>query len=134
MKLKIILLLTTITGIVWIECIAQKKKVAYEFPEAMAKPVQAEFAKQCDKGLILYQINCSRCHDIPQGKTSIIPDFTPEQLVGYELRVLNPKHESDLPETNVSAEELGQITTFLTYKKKSGIPLKAKDRTATPAK
>jgi hypothetical protein len=53
----------------------------------------------------------------------LIPDFTPEQLIGYELRVTNPEHESNIPEATVSAEELGYIMTFLSYKKKSGITL-----------
>ncbi len=124
MKVKMILLLTAMAAFVWIQCFARKKEVAYEFPDAMAAPIQAAFAQQCEKGLVLYQINCSRCHDVAQGKKMLVPDFTPEQLVGYELRVINPKHESDLPETTVSAEELGQIMTFLTYKKKSGILVK----------
>ncbi len=119
MKSKILLGFTAIS--LCVQCFAQKKKAAYEFPDAMAKPIQAEFAKQCEKGLILYQINCARCHNTGTGKKSLIPDFTPDQLVGYELRVLNPKHESEIPETTVSAEELGQIMTFLAYKTKSGI-------------
>jgi len=48
----------------------------------------------------------------------LIPDFTPEQLIGYELRVTNPQHESNIPETTVSAEELGYIMTFLNYKRR----------------
>jgi hypothetical protein len=104
-------------------CMSQKKndKVGYEFPAEMAENIKVEFTKLCDKGQILYNMNCASCHNIPEGKKSIIPDFTPEQLKGYEIRVSNPKHESDLPETKVTPEELGLISTFLTYKMKSGI-------------
>ena len=99
-------------------CKAQSN-VAYELPQAMSENVKSEFIKQCDKGKILYNINCGNCHTKKVGGKELIPDFTPDQLVGYELRVLNPTHESDIPETTVSAEELGLIMTFLTYKKKN---------------
>jgi hypothetical protein len=49
--------------------------------------------------------------------TVIVPDFTMDQLKGYELRVTNPEHEGAIPETTVTAEELGLIMTFLAYKK-----------------
>ena len=110
----------------WLQCSAQKKakKVAYEFPEAMAAPVRASFEKECDKGQILYNINCAKCHMTTIDGKQYIPDFTQSQLVGYELRVLNPKHESEIPETTVTAEELGQIMTFLAYKKRNPVPVK----------
>ena len=93
-------------------------KVAYEFPATMAPTVRDAFAKECDKGQALYNLGCAGCHNkVEHGKT-IIPDWTSTQLVGYELRVLNPKHEAGIPEEQVSAEELGYIMTFLTYKKK----------------
>ena len=113
-------------AICWLQCAAQKKakKVAYEFPAAMAEPIRAEFAKQCDKGQILYNINCAKCHLLMIDGKQYIPDFTPAQLVGYELRVLNPKHESEIPETTVTAEELGLIMTFLSYKVRNPAPVK----------
>ena len=122
-KTAAILALLVTAGMI-LPCLAEKKKkeqkVAYEFPTAMAPAIQAEFTKECDKGQALYNMACAHCHNkIVDGKT-IIPDWTPAQLVGYELRVLNSKHESGIPEENVTAEELGQIMTFLTYKKKSG--------------
>ncbi len=116
------IVLLMITVMVGSQVIAQKKKttsVKYEFPKAMAAPIRAEFMKQCEKGRVLYEINCSGCHNkIVKGK-EIIPDFSPEQLIGYELRVKNAQHESNLPDENVTAEELGLIMTFLTYKQKN---------------
>ena len=103
-------------------CVTQHQvAVTYEFPAAMAEPVRAEFAKVCDKGKILYDINCAGCHNIKKGNRQIIPDFTPEQLKGYELRVSNAQHEENMPDEKVTAEELSLISTFLLYKKKSGI-------------
>jgi len=54
----------------------------------------------------------------------IVPDFKPEQLRGYELRVANKLHETNMPDSLVSEEELGIIMTFLTYKKKNKLPAK----------
>jgi mono/diheme cytochrome c family protein len=107
-------------------CFAQKKgnKYGYDFPQEMAPDIKDAYTKICDKGQALYNLNCAGCHNIPVGKKSIIPDYTPEQLKGYELRVINPKHENDLPDTKVTAEELGNICTFLLYKKKNTTPIK----------
>ena len=97
-----------------------KHDIPYEFPDAMIASAKIEFAKQCDKGKILYDINCAKCHNTVQRRKELIPDFTIEQLTSYEIRVSTPEHESNIPEMMVTAEELGYIMTFLSYKKKSG--------------
>jgi hypothetical protein len=116
------LILFFVSCIVLMRCKAPQE-IPYELPVAMVPAVKIEYAKQCDKGKILYDINCAKCHTTIVKRKEIIPDFTPEQLIGYELRVTNPEHESNIPETTVSAEELGYIMTFLSYKKKSGIAM-----------
>jgi hypothetical protein len=103
-----------------------QKKIRYQFPAAMPENVKAEYLKQCDKGKTLYEINCSTCHNTAVRRKSVIPDFTEAQLVNYELRFSNPNHESNIPETKVTAEELGLIIIFLTYKEKN------KPKTQTP--
>ncbi len=97
----------------------KNKKRLYEFPLEMAADVQAQYIPLCDKGYVLYTLNCAKCHSTMLKGKEIIPDFTPAQLSGYELRVLNANHESNLPEENISPEELGYISLFLTYKKKN---------------
>ncbi|MCW3120540.1 MAG: hypothetical protein JWQ38_32 [Flavipsychrobacter sp.] len=111
----------------WVLCMAcavSKSKIVYVFPEAMPVAVKEGYTKQCDKGQALYAITCGKCHNITVKGKEVIPDFTPEQLIGYELRVLNPKHESNIPETVVTADELGMIMTFLTYKNKTHVPVR----------
>jgi hypothetical protein len=104
---------------IWtVQCTSQKS-ISYEFPEAMGQTVRADFIKQCDKGQILYEINCGGCHTKKINGKKVIPDFTPDQLKGYELRVTNAKHETHLTDESVTAEELGLIMTFLNYKKKN---------------
>lgn len=101
-----------------ISCAVQKT-IDPEFPEAMLPHVKAEYAVRYDKGQILYNMNCARCHTTKQGRKLIVPDFRPDQLKGYELRIANAQHESNMPDTLVTEEELGIIMTFLMYKKKN---------------
>lgn len=108
-------------------CVSEKK-VEYEFPEQMLPFVKTEYAKQCDKGQILYKLNCAKCHNQKVKGHKIVPDFKPEQLKGYELRVTNARHEQNLTDSAVTAEELGLIMTFLNYKKKSNVPMKINSR------
>lgn len=107
-----------LSGIGLLACTAQKEAV-YELPEAMLPHVKVEYKKICDKGEALYQLNCGGCHNQKMGRKKVIPDFKPEQLTGYTLRISNARHESSMPDSLVTEEELGQIMTFLSYKKKT---------------
>jgi hypothetical protein len=98
-----------------------KKELAYELPEAMLPNVKMEYAKRCDKGKILYDMNCAKCHSTKKNRKEVIPDWNAEQLRGYELRVANAQHEKNMPDSMVTEEELGIIMTFLSYKKKNPI-------------
>lgn len=106
--------------VLFIQC-ASPKAMPYELPEAMVPTAKIAFGEQCEKGKILYDITCAKCHNLKVKRKEIIPDFTAEQLVGYELRITNKEHESGIPEELVSTEELGYIMTFLSYKTKSGV-------------
>ena len=112
----------TLLAAVTILACTGSKKTAYNFPVEMRPDIQAQFTVQAEKGRILYEMNCGGCHNKMVGGKSIVPDFTQEQLVGYEIRTGNADHESSLREERVSAEELGLIMTYLTYKKRSGVP------------
>jgi hypothetical protein len=98
-----------------------QKQALYEFPDQMLPHVKIGYAEICAKGKILYDLNCAKCHTTKVRRKEIIPDFKEEQLNGYALRISNAKHEETLPDEQVSAEELGQITTFLKYKVKNKI-------------
>ena len=110
--------ISLLTVLVAVACNVQKN-VEYDFPTAMLPHVKTEYQKICDKGQALYKINCAKCHNIKVKSRQLIPDFKPEALKGYELRVSNAQHESSMPDTLVTAEELGIIMTFLSYKKKN---------------
>ena len=113
-------LMSLLAGILLLAaCVSQQQSTTYSFPEAMKEPVRLEFTKVCDKGKVLYDINCAGCHNIKKGKRQLIADFTPEQLKGYELRVSNAQHEENMPDEKVTAEELSLISTFLLYKTKN---------------
>ncbi|HET6226270.1 MAG TPA: hypothetical protein VFF27_08330 [Bacteroidia bacterium] len=117
-----------IASVALVQC-KTPQRAAYELPEAMIPTAKAEFAKQCDKGKILYDITCAKCHNIKEKRKEIIPDFSAAQLVGYELRITNAAHETGIAEEILSTEELGYIMTFLSYKTKSGRPfMSSKDK------
>lgn len=96
-----------------------QKKIPADFPKEMLPEVKAEYQKTYDKGQILYNINCGKCHTTYDKKKTIVPDFTLDQLKGYELRESNQRHVENIPEEQVTPEELGIIMTFLLYKKKN---------------
>lgn len=98
-------------------CMSQK--VQLEFPDAMIPQVRKEYTIRCNKGKVLYDLNCAGCHNQAIGKKTIIPDFDPQKLQGYAIRVSNARHETNMPDTLVSEEELVLISNFLTYKKKN---------------
>jgi hypothetical protein len=113
-------ILLIVTGTICLQGFSrEKQKEIYEFPEAMGQPVRDEYTKLCDKGKILYELSCAKCHTTVVKGKKIIPDFTEEQLGAYSIRVANARHEENVSESNVSAEELALITTYLTYKKKN---------------
>ena len=117
---------TTCTLAMLVACTANKK-LGYEFPEAMLPHVKEGYRERCNKGQVLYNINCAGCHNVKVKGRSVVPDFKPEDLRGYELRVANPRHESSMPDSLVTEEELGIIMVFLQYKEKSGVT-RNKDR------
>ncbi len=118
-KHKVIALLISTLTIT--SCITSKSKITYDFPAAMAADVREGYIKQWEKGKSLYELNCAKCHNTTVKGKTIVPDFTESQLVGYTLRVTNQKHEAALTDESVTEEELGQIMTFLTYKKKNKV-------------
>lgn len=54
---------TSIAMMLVLEQCAMNKKVQYDFPAAMSDYVRADFTKQCDKGRVLYSLNCAKCHN-----------------------------------------------------------------------
>ena len=106
---------------------AQKKgEVKADFPSEMAVAVQKQYLEFWEKGRIVYGLTCAKCHNVTVKKKELIPDFTPEQIKGYEIRVANAQHESAMPDDKVTEEELMYIATFLQYKNKSGVPFTKK--------
>lgn len=72
-----------------------------------------------EKGRILYNINCAKCHNTKDKGKIFLPDFTNEQLESYTIRIKNEVHVNSLPENKVTAEELEAIQFFFAYKKPS---------------
>ncbi len=104
-------------------CATRKYTPVADFPPEMAENIRTEYMKIWEKGKVLYGMNCAECHNQKVGRRMIIPDFSREKLEGYELRVSNRQHEENMPDERVTAEELSQICVFLSFRKKTGIPM-----------
>ncbi|MCB0696953.1 MAG: hypothetical protein KDC07_06295 [Chitinophagaceae bacterium] len=123
MKSKLTLVLTG--AILLSACFTQKQqKVTPVFPDAMLPHVKESYAEMWEKGRILYDINCAKCHNTVEKRKVKLPEFTEEMLASYEVRIADPKHEMSVSEARVNAEELNLITIFLTYRQHDSAALK----------
>jgi mono/diheme cytochrome c family protein len=102
----------------------KEQKEQYSFPAAMSEAIRTEYEKMCDKGKVLYEMNCGKCHNVKVAGKWIVPDFTQEQIDGYEIRVGNAKHEQNLTDEAITPEELNLVTTYLMFKRRSGVEVK----------
>jgi len=102
---------------------ASPPKVTHDFPSEMKPEVKEQYIVLWEKGKILFDLNCAKCHMVKQGRKLLYPDFSPGQIKGYEIRIQNAQHEMSLLEETITPEELGLVSTFLTYKTKNP-PLK----------
>lgn len=100
-------------------CVSQQKITYYDFPSDIAEEAKIANAKMLEKGRVLYDINCAKCHNKKEKGKMLLPDFTTEQLDSYIIRIKNEIHVNSLPETKVTAEELESIQFFFSYKKPS---------------
>ena len=119
MKKIITLALIFITALWLIACVSQPKIQFYDFPADIAEEAKVANLKLIEKGRVLYNINCAKCHNTKEKGKILIPDFTNEQLESYTIRIKNEVHINTLPENKITAEELEAIQIFFTYKKPS---------------
>ncbi len=117
MKSLIILTLFFIAAVWLAACVSQPKIQFYDFPADIAEEAKIANLKLIEKGRVLYNINCAKCHNTKEKGKIIIPDFTNEQLESYTIRIKNEIHVNTLPENKITAEELEAIQIFFNYKK-----------------
>lgn len=98
-------------------CVTQPMIQYYDFPSDIAEEAKTANRKMLEKGRILYNINCAKCHNKKINGRIIIPDFTQDQLDSYIIRIKNEVHINTIPETRVTAQEMEAIQFFFTYKK-----------------
>lgn len=91
----------------------------FDYPEDVTEAGKPDFIKNYTKGQVLYGIHCAKCHNQMVDGKSEIPNFSLPQLMDYEIRIQYPSHQDPMRETNLPAEELEQVITFLRYKRKS---------------
>ena len=105
-----------IVSLIFLVCCAVQKTVTIDLPTEMLPHVKTHYQAECARGQVLYDLNCGKCHTTYVKRKKIVPDFSEDQLRGYELRLTNKKHQAELTDSVVSEEELGVIMTFLRYK------------------
>jgi hypothetical protein len=103
-----------------------KKEPIFDYPEYITTDTgRASFVKEFSKGRIIYKQTCAKCHNVTKDGKLYYPDFSLPQLMDYEMRFQYPAHQDELRETNLSADELDWVVTFLRFKKLN-LPLSAK--------
>jgi hypothetical protein len=108
--------ISIIASLLFCVCCAVQKTVTIDLPPEMLPHVKPHYESECARGQVLYDLNCGKCHTTYVKRKKIVPDFTEDQLRGYELRLTNKKHQAELTDSVVSEEELSVIMTFLRYK------------------
>jgi len=104
-----------------------KKKlieINYNLPDdslSMNDSAKKEFVKSFNKGQIVYNLICAKCHNKIVNGLEVVPDFSLPQLMDYEIRIQYPIHQERLSPENLSATELDDVVNYLRYKKKSGV-------------
>ncbi len=117
MKKTTVILLFFIVIIGLIACVTQAKVQYYNFPSDIAEEAKIANTKMLQKGNVLYNINCAKCHNKKIKGKIYIPDFTRDELDSYIIRIKNEIHVSAIPEKKVTTEELEAIQFFFSYKK-----------------
>jgi uncharacterized protein YicC (UPF0701 family) len=100
------------------------KSINYNLPDdslSMNDSAKKEFVKSFDKGQIVYNLICAKCHNKIVNGLEVVPDFSLPQLMDYEIRIQYPIHQERLSPENLSATELDDVVNYLRYKKKSGV-------------
>ena len=103
---------------------APPREINYILPDdslTMSDSAKKEFVRNFDKGQIIYNIVCAKCHNKLVGGAEVVPDFSLPQLMDYEMRIQYPAHQERLTEANLSALELDYVVDYLRFKKKSGV-------------
>lgn len=106
-----------ITALCFTACVTPAKLEFYDFPSDIAEEAKVANTKLIEKGRILYNINCAKCHNTKEKRKIYVPDFTNAQLDAYTIRIKNEKHTNTLQENKITVEELEAIQYFFMYKK-----------------
>jgi len=115
----IVTLFLFVVALCMMACVSQQKLYYYDFPSDIAEEAKVANQKMLEKGRVLYNLNCAKCHNKKEKGKIVLPDFTTDQLDSYIIRIKNETHVNSLPETKITAEELEAIQFFFSYKKPS---------------
>jgi mono/diheme cytochrome c family protein len=92
-------------------------KITYQIPPRQTAEKRKEIIADFDKGKELFRINCAECHGIFSGGKEKVPNFTTEQVDNYSARFLRHDAKNHAVTKQMSPEQLGEILTFLKFRK-----------------
>lgn len=116
MKFAYCISLVVFSAVLLMQCKTQQK-IEYNLPEHITGNTRAIFLERCEKGKILFKMNCSGCHGIfTKGKDGV-PNFTKDQIDSYKAVVtIGRDKRNHAVAAKMSPEQLDYILTFLTLR------------------
>src|SRR5215813_6190570 len=97
------------------EAMAQKQS-EFDYPEdSVTAESKKAFVKNFGQGKILYNMTCATCHNFKEKNKEIIPDFSPPQLMDYEMRIQYIPHREKLDDKHITDDEMNKVILFLRF-------------------
>ena len=110
--MKKILITSIILGCV-IACSTQQKFVMQDLPEGLTEEQKKTVLDNRELGMKMYKQNCAKCHGIfGKGKDSI-PNFSKEQMDGYQKDFMAGDPKNHAVAAKLTDAELDAILRFI---------------------
>ena len=111
------IIIVIICAIALIECTAHKK-IEYNVPKSLPPEIRAIFLERCEKGRILFKLNCSGCHGIFTRGRDGVPNFTKDQIKSYSAVALIGRDSTNhAVAKKMSPQQIDYIVQFLSLRK-----------------
>ena len=110
-------LLLVFTTILLTDCAVHRKSV-YVYPEGTSKTNENQIFEVCEKGRILYELHCSKCHGMFTRKKDGFPNFDARQINSYIAKALTRDPKNHAAAANMDQDQLNEIFMFLHFRKR----------------
>ena len=115
MKNKFILSFSLVFLFVWMSVSAQDKKVVTKPPSNLTGAALADVVAHIEKGKILFQKKCSKCHGIfAKGKDGVM-NFSKQELKDYNMSFIQQDPLNHAVAQKMTDEEMMDVIYFLQF-------------------